>query len=58
VHHFEDALLIFSSRTIDDISGDFIKTLGVCEEMSGEGIGQTFKEKALRSLMRIIAPLL
>ena len=58
VHHFEDALLIFSSQTIADISADFIKTLSVCEQMSCDGVKQTFKEKALRSLMRIIAPLL
>ena len=58
VHHFEDALLIFRDPVIEDIRNGFLETEGKSVAISGEAAKLSFSEKALRNVMRIIAPLL
>ena len=56
VHHFEDALVIFSSDVIEEITDDFFSSLALCREVCGTPLA--VGERIMQSLMRIIAPLL
>ncbi len=55
-HHFEDALLIYSEKTARQITDDFFATLEKCTEATSAAL--TLRGRILRSIMRIIAPLL
>ena len=58
VHHFEDALWIYGSKTVLDAKDAFVETLSVSDERSDREAKLTFKEKLVRNVMRIFAPLL
>lgn len=58
VHHFEDALWIYGSKTVLDAKDSFVETLSVSDERGDREAKLTFKEKIVRNVMRIFAPLL
>ena len=57
-HHFEDAVWIYNSPSIDVVRAEFEKTLSVSSEIDEMGARLSFKERIIRWWVRIIAPLL
>ena len=58
-HHFECATYLYKTPCISEIEADFEKTLAKCRRVTPESIrGESFKTKAVGSLVKFIAPLL
>ncbi len=58
VHHFEDALWIYNSPTVITAKDLFLETVSVSDERDENEAKLTIKERILRNLIRIFAPLM
>lgn len=58
VHHFEDAVLIYGSETVMRVKSEYLKTVSVSERCALGRARLKLKEKIIRNLIRIFAPLL
>ena len=57
-HHYEDAVWIFFSPTVERIREEFLNTVSVSDQKGEEEVRLNFIEKILRNLIKIFAPLL
>ena len=58
VHHFENAVLMYSTPTVEVALNDFKKTLTISDRVSFEHTSLSFVEWIFKIGMRIFAPLL
>ncbi len=58
VHHFEDALWIYSSPTVIKAKEEFLNTISVSDEIDEKEARLSTIERLIRNLMRVFAPLL
>lgn len=58
IHHYEDAVWMFSSPTIPEIRAEYERTLAECRIMTRKRARLTLKERAVRVIIRLFAPLL
>jgi cardiolipin synthase len=58
VHHFEDAVLIYGSPTVIRVREDYLRTISVSERCALGRARLSLKERIVRNLIRIFAPLL
>ncbi len=58
VHHFENGVWMHRVPAIADIRRDMEETLAKCEEVDPASIKKTLPARAIRSCVRILAPLL
>ena len=58
VHHFEDAVLMYSTPTVCDLKREFLNTVDSSERCAMSRVKLTFREWIVRNLIRIFAPLL
>lgn len=58
VHHFEDALWMYNTPTVNYIKGEFLKIVSVSEQMDEKNARLTFSQRIAKDLIRIFAPLL
>ncbi len=58
VHHFENGVWMYKTPAIADIRRDIEETLAKCEEIDPAAIKTTLPARAIRSVVRILAPLL
>ncbi len=58
VHHFEDGAWIYGDPVVSDIEQSFMKTLECSSEIGTEDARLTLKERIVKCLIRIFAPLM
>lgn len=58
VHHFENAVWIYSSPVVLTVKEEFLKTVSVSGEIEEGESMLTLRERLVRNIMRIFAPLL
>lgn len=58
VHHFENALLIYSSATVMTMKNEFERTLSLSDERDEREAKLTVIERIIRNLVQVFAPLL
>ena len=58
VHHFENALLIYSSATVMTMKKEFERTLSLSDERDEREAKLTVIERIIRNLVQVFAPLL
>lgn len=58
VHHFENAVWIYKSHVVDDVSEEFLHTLNESEVMDKKKSRLTVREWFYKVIVRIFAPLL
>lgn len=58
-HHFEDAVWLHQTASVEQIKADFVQTLAVCRPINLEDTQNVgFFTRLLRSLIRLFAPLM
>lgn len=58
VHHFEDAVFMYSTPTVARIRDSFMETVSVSEEQRADNARLSFFEWIVKNLVRLFAPLL
>ncbi len=57
VHHFENAFWLYKTPSVLDAKHEYLKTLSECTDITPESAKLTFKEKLVRTGIKIFAPL-
>lgn len=58
VHHFENAVWMYATPTVNDIHDEFLRTVDKSEQIDESKSALTLREKMIRNVVRFFAPLL
>lgn len=56
--HFECGTVLYRSRVVEQVKEDFIRTLGVCQEITLEDCRHRFPFRLFQEILRLFAPLM